>query len=202
MVTWSHGHMVTWSHGHMVTWSHGHMVTWSYLTLTPATAGVGRCHKIFGRCRQVSGSSVEAHGTTQHTHTPVRQVSLAGLAGAGRCHKKGQQVLAPSNGTLDSLSSSSSSSLTRPTGMRAGPFINGQNGGIHPFFDPWQKAVCEKQPARCNGWEGGGTTVRPYVVRQHLWACEFPAMPVDEPAPRSRTPMAQKLDPTLVYCGG
>ena len=58
----------------------------AYLALTPAMAGVGRCHKKFwqmsagvanfpGRCRQVSGNLVEAHG---NTHT--------GPAGVGRCH--------------------------------------------------------------------------------------------------------------------
>ena len=53
------------------------------MALTPATAGVGRCHKHFGRCRQVSGSLVEAHGNT-HTHTHTH--THTGPAGAGRCH--------------------------------------------------------------------------------------------------------------------
>ena len=57
----------------------------AYLALTPATAGVRRCHKIFGRCRQVSGNLVEAHGVTS-SFGRCRQVLLAVLAGVGRCY--------------------------------------------------------------------------------------------------------------------
>ena len=52
----------------------------TYSALTPAAAGVGRCHKNF---RQVSGSLVEAHGnshTHTHTHTHTQHRS-------GRCRQ-------------------------------------------------------------------------------------------------------------------
>ena len=56
-----------------------------YLALTPATAGVGRCHKNF---RQVSaGVGQFGRGTWKHTHTQVRQV-LAGVTKSfGRCQQ-------------------------------------------------------------------------------------------------------------------
>ena len=64
------------------------------LALTPATAGVGRCHKFSW---QVS-AGLRQFGTHAQTHrsSRCRQVSLKVLAGVGRCHKQLRQVLAPS----------------------------------------------------------------------------------------------------------
>ena len=66
------------------------------VSLTPATAGVGRCHNNFladvSRCQVVL---VEAHRNS-HTHRSCRcrQVSLKVLASVGRCHEQFWQVSA------------------------------------------------------------------------------------------------------------